>query len=192
MATSDKKSPANRAKKKPAPPERQGRVRQAGELIGDISGVAFRRFGFMQSSVIERWADIVGDRYAEVSTPESIRFPAGRKSGGTLTLAVDSAFAPLMQHLVPMIIERVNAFFGHDAIATVAFHQSRAPRKKKIIRPGPVPVPKELGEGLREVADPELRSVLESLAAGIGASEGAPKAPKPNLNIPIIPKGRIS
>ena len=34
--------------------------------------------------------------------------------------------------------------------------------------------PKELGEGLREIADPELRHCLESLAAQIGASSGPP------------------
>jgi hypothetical protein len=35
-------------------------------------------------------------------------------------------------------------------------------------------VPKELGEGLREIADPELRTVLESLASQIAASGGPP------------------
>jgi len=35
-------------------------------------------------------------------------------------------------------------------------------------------VPNELGEGLREIADPELRACLESLAARIAASSGPP------------------
>ena len=41
-------------------------------------------------------------------------------------------------------------------------------------RPDLRPVPKELGEGLREIADPELRQCLESLAAQIAASSGPP------------------
>jgi len=41
-------------------------------------------------------------------------------------------------------------------------------------RPDLRPVPKELGEGLREIADPELRACLESLAAKIAATSGAP------------------
>ena len=45
--------------------------------------------------------------------PKSIRFPAGRKSGGALTLLVEGAHGPLLQHLSPMIIERVNRFFGY-------------------------------------------------------------------------------
>jgi hypothetical protein len=35
-------------------------------------------------------------------------------------------------------------------------------------------VPKELGEGLREVVDPELRACLESLSSRIAASSGPP------------------
>ena len=70
-----------------------GRARP-GELVGDVGGVAFRRFGFIQCSVVSRWAEIVGERYAKVSSPESIRFPAGKKSGGVLTIVVEGAHAP--------------------------------------------------------------------------------------------------
>src|SRR3546814_3830567 len=44
-----------------------------------------------------RWPEIVGDRYAEVSAPDSIRFPSGERDGGTLTLVVEGAFASLLQ-----------------------------------------------------------------------------------------------
>ena len=37
------------------------------------------------------------------------------------------------------------------------------------------PVPAEMGEGIKAIADPELRAVLESLAAGVAASRGLPK-----------------
>ncbi len=74
-----------------------------------------------------------------------------------LTLLVDGAHAPLIQHLTPMIVERVNRFFGYAAINRIVFRQGKppapAPRPE---RPQLRPVPKELGEGLREIADPEL------------------------------------
>jgi hypothetical protein len=48
-------------------------------------------------------------------------------------------------------------------------------------------VPKELGEGLREVADPELRACLESLAAQIAASSGPPSLSQEREEpIPVI------
>ncbi|MDQ3145039.1 MAG: DUF721 domain-containing protein, partial [Pseudomonadota bacterium] len=84
---------------------RRGHARAAGDLVSDIAGTTFKRFGFVQGAVVSRWAEIVGERYAKVSTPESVRFPQGKKSGGTLTLTVVGAHAPLMQHLTPLIVE---------------------------------------------------------------------------------------
>ncbi len=120
------------AKRKPSPSKdeapRTGRVRAAGDLVADVGGIAFKRFGFVQSGVVSRWAEIVGERYAKVSSPESIRFPTGRKSSGVLTLLVEGAHAPLMQHLTPLIVERVNRFFGYEAINRIVFRQGRAPQ----------------------------------------------------------------
>lgn len=167
---------------------RRGYARACGELVGDIAGTTFKRFGFVQGAVVSRWAEIVGERYAKVSTPESIRFPAGKKAGGTLTLSVEGAHAPLMQHLGPLIIERVNRFFGYEAVSKLAFRQGRAPTAEtKLQRPAAAPVPKELGEGLREIADPELRMVLESMAAKLAGSRGTPAVDSiSTTSIPMI------
>ena len=154
---------------------RSGRARLAGDLVGEVGGQSFRRFGFVQSSIVSRWREIVGERYAKVSSPESIRFPAGRKGGGALTLLVEGAHAPLIQHLAPIIIERVNRFFGYEAVNRVIFKQGKpAAAPARLKRPDLRPVPKELGAGLREIADPELRAGLESLASQIAASSGPP------------------
>jgi hypothetical protein len=154
---------------------RSCRPRAAGELVGEIGGQSFRRFGFVQGSIVSRWGEIVGERYAKVSSPESIRFPAGKKAGGALTLLVEGAHAPLIQHLTPLIIERVNRFFGYAAVNRIVFRQGKPPAAPpRPERPALRPVPKEIGEGLREIADPELRACLESLAARIGASGGPP------------------
>jgi hypothetical protein len=166
---------------------RSCRPRAAGELVGAIGDPSFRRFGFVQGSIVSRWAEIVGDRYAKVSSPESIRFPTGRKAGGVLTLLVDGAHAPLIQHLTPMIVERVNRFFGHAAINRIVFRQGKPPPPPaRPERPQLRPVPKELGEGLREIADPELRACLESLAAQIAASSGPPSLEEAAQPIPVI------
>jgi hypothetical protein len=183
------KTRVGKSRQKDAP--RHGRARAAGELIGNAGALAFRRFGFIQAAVVSRWSEIVGERYARVSSPESIRFPAGKKSGGTLNIVVQGAHAPLMQHLAPVIVERVNRFFGYHAVAKLTFRQG-APviRSEAPKRPQPRPAPKELGEGLREIADPELRACLEALAARIEASDGLPEVESPLPN-PIATIGVI-
>ena len=176
------------SKRKTEDSERSCRPRAAGELVGDIGGQSFRRFGFVQSSIVSRWAEIVGERYAKVSCPESIKFPTGKKAGGALTLLVEGAHAPLIQHLAPMIMDRVNRFFGYAAINRIVFKQGRAPAAApRPPRPQLVPVPKEFGEGLREIADPELRACLESLGARIAATSGAPSLDNEGaMPIPVI------
>jgi hypothetical protein len=168
--------------------ERSCRPRSAGELVGSVGEQSFRRFGFIQGSIVSRWSEIVGERYAKVSSPESIRFPAGKRTGGVLTLLVEGAHAPLIQHLTPMIVERVNRFFGYSAINRIVFRQGKpAAAPAAPARPQLRPVPKEMGEGLREIADPELRACLESLAARIAATSGPPSLREEgDKSIPVI------
>jgi hypothetical protein len=149
---------------------RGGEARAVSDLMPEIGRAAFRRFGFVQSSVVSRWDEIVGSRYAKVSMPESIRFPAGKKSEGTLELVVESGHAPMMQHVLPEIIERVNRFFGYAAVAKVRMRQGVVAKEAPpVARAAPMlkPVPFELGDSLREIADPELNAVLESLAKSL-------------------------
>jgi hypothetical protein len=176
------------SKRKPEEAPRSCRARPAGELVGEVGGQSFRRFGFAQGAIVSRWAEIVGERYAKVSSPESIRFPSGKKAAGALTLLVDGAHAPLIQHLAPMIMERVNRFFGYAAVNRIVFRQGKPPAPAaRPQRPALAPVPKELGEGLREIADPELRACLESLAVQIAASSGPPSvSPEGDDPIPEI------
>ena len=151
-------------------PKRSNRLRQVAELVPDVGRVAFRKFGFVQSAVVRRWSEIVGDRYARVSAPESIRFPRGERSNGVLSLVVQGAHAPMMQHIAPEIMERVNRFFGYPAVARIAIRQGEVIRPPRpVAPPEPAPLPAEMGESLRAITDPELRAVLEGLAAGVAA-----------------------
>ncbi|MEZ0495939.1 DUF721 domain-containing protein [Sphingomonas sp. IW22] len=171
-----KPRPPRPAKAPPAPPPRSNRVRPVAELLPDIGGAAFRKFGFVQSSIVSRWAEIVGERYARVSSPESIRFPHGQRADGVLTLAVAGAHGPMMQHIAPEIMERVNRFFGYAAVARIAFRQGdiRRPTRPPSRPKAPRTVPADLSDSLRAIADPELKAVLEALASGLGEPVSIP------------------
>ncbi len=150
-------------------------VRAIADLMPEIGRTAFRRFGFVQSSVVTRWPEIVGPTHARICAPESIRFPIGEKVDGILQLVVVPAHAPIIQHVIPEIIERVNRFFGYKAVAKVKIRQGEVkppPAKPTTAAPPSLrPIPLELGESLRDIGDPELRTVLESLARSLGTKE---------------------
>jgi len=166
--------PDGKGSKAAAEAPRSKRARAVSDMLPAVGGAAFRRFGFVQSSIVSRWREIVGERYAAVSAPESIRFPPGRRSSGVLTLVVEGAHAPMMQHVAPVIAERVNRFFGYAAVERIAFRQGLVQVEKARSRTAPPslrPVPAGLGDSLRAIDDPELRACLEALARGLGARD---------------------
>jgi len=168
------KTPTRKAPARKEPERRGGPARAVADLVPQIGRAAFRRFGFVQASVVTRWPEIVGERHARVCRPESIRFPMGEKSDGVLQLVVVPAHAPIIQHLVPEIVERVNRFFGYRAVARVKLRQgaipaSAMPVSARTAPPSLKPISAEMGESLRDVGDPELLAVLESLARSLSA-----------------------
>lgn len=171
------KPPRTSSRRARPEPQRSNRVRAVADLLPDVGRAAFRKFGFVQHSIVSRWSEIVGERYARVSMPESIRFPQGKRADGVLHLIVSGAHAPMMQHITPEIMERVNRFFGYPAIARIAIRHGDVRRGAPAAPPPPQPepLPESLGQGLRGIADPELRAVLEALAAGVAANEPKPK-----------------
>ncbi|MBJ7438684.1 MAG: DUF721 domain-containing protein [Sphingopyxis sp.] len=178
-----KKAKAKGGAKKPAKPAprvyerpRGGEARMISDLVPEIGRAAFRKFGFIQSSVVSRWREIVGDRLADVTQPAMIRFPVGAKAGGTLHLTISGAHAPMLQHVAPDLIAAVNRFFGYAAVAQVRMTHGHVTPAAPVQPPAMLkPVPAELGDSLRDIGDPELRTVLERMAAGLAAT---PKLPR--------------
>ncbi|NCP20004.1 MAG: DUF721 domain-containing protein [Erythrobacter sp.] len=174
------KSPGKKTAKsnvRPFERPRGGGPKAVGDLMPQVGRTAFRRYGFVQSSVITRWPEIVGTQHAKVCAPESIRFPPGERTEGILQLVVANGHAPIIQHVIPEIIERVNRFFGYRAVARVKMRQGtvqvRGIEAEKAARPPELkPIPMELGDSLRDIGDPELRAVLEGLARTISSESG--------------------
>ena len=178
MERDESSKPATKAKRarKPATARdyqrpRGGPAKPISDLMPQIGRTAFRRFGFVQSSVVSRWTEIVGPHHAKVCAPESIRFPPREKANGILQLVVVPAHAPLIQQVIPEIMERVNRFFGYQAVSRVKIRQGTVQPPSAEGRakapPSLKPIPMELGDSLRDIGDPELRTVLESLAQSL-------------------------
>ena len=182
MGSDDTKNSGKRKPGKPARPYERPRglgPKAIGDLMPEIGRTAFRRFGFVQSSVVTRWPEFVGPHHARVCAPEAIRFPPGEKSEGILQLVVAPAHAPLIEQVLPEIIERVNRFFGYNAVARAKIRQGVVKPPSAESRPKPPPslkpIPMELGDSLRDIGDPELRTVLESLARSFDRNDKSKK-----------------
>ncbi|MEI8147344.1 MAG: DUF721 domain-containing protein, partial [Alphaproteobacteria bacterium] len=157
------------------PPQRSGRARAVADLVPAIGGQAFRKFGFTQSVLVERWEEVVGAQYARHSRPESLSFPRGEKANGNLKVAVTGALAPMLRHVEPQVIERVNRLLGYAAVARLTLRHADIEARPRAAPPAPpAELTPETRSTLRDIADPDLRASLESLARALSGSKGPP------------------
>ena len=141
-------------------------------LIPGIVGNAFRRRGFIEPALATSWRAIVGEEAANHAIPLKIAFPRGARSGGTLHVRVEGAYAAEMQHNAPRIVERLNAFHGYAAIARLALHQGpvRTGRPAGPARETPRGGPSAAsGREVEGIGDPRLRDALQRLGDAIRA-----------------------
>ena len=63
------------------------------------------------------WEHIVGEDTASYTFPEKIEFKRGQRCGGTLKLKVPAGgFALEVQHREKIIVEKINLYFGYNAV----------------------------------------------------------------------------
>jgi hypothetical protein len=96
-------------------------------LSGSIRNIAKKiigKRGFVEVDIISKWETIVGKTLAKNVIPQKIIFRKGRRDGGTLHLLVSNgAFAIELQHKEPMVISRINSFFGYRAVEKLKISQ---------------------------------------------------------------------
>ncbi len=141
------------------------------EVVKNASDRAFRRYGFSQRELISRWPDIVGPALADCSLPERLTFPHSQKRGGSLYIRVQGSMAPELQHFEPMVIERINSYYGYAAVERLVFRHGPVPiRSRKTRRPQPILTDsqeKNLQEQLEGVTNPELQKALYRLGSEV-------------------------
>ena len=145
--------------------------RRIGIQIPKVAGKALGKRGLAFGALLAEWPSIVGPRLADQAVPAKLAFPAGRKEEAVLQLTVTTASALVVQHEEPLIVERINGFFGYRAVARLKLVQGvRAGRAKRAPK-----VPALLSEQQEErlaqqtetIEEPELRDALARLGRAL-------------------------
>ncbi|HAK99229.1 MAG: hypothetical protein CBE09_05065 [Rhizobiales bacterium TMED249] len=152
------------------------------KVLGRITGRTMNRRGFSDSRMLENWSAIVGPQLAAMSQPVRLsRRKSGRdggdtsghaggntggNTGGVLTVKAEGAIALEIQHLAPQIIDRLNSYYGHAAIARLNIIQGPVTVTPSPLNPPPI---KEedisaLADDFEEIETPRLKRALASLA----------------------------
>jgi hypothetical protein len=133
---------------------RQGGMRAIGATASRLAApVVARRGGGTLGRLKAAWPAVIGAELATMTWPESL----GRD--GALKLRVAPAIALDLQHRAPLVIERVNLFLGHHAVARLVLVQ------------GPLPLPAPPRPRSPEALPPEEAKALDARLTGVTDEE---------------------
>jgi hypothetical protein len=147
-------------------------ARPLAEAMQTMLRAAFAKQGFAATELVTRWGDIVGAEIAAHSQPEKIQWPRpigeAAPEPGTLVLRVEGPTAVEIQHLSGVILERVNRFFGWQAVGQLALRQ--APLRRRLARTLPAhdrEAAARVVATLGDIVDDDLRAALGRLGAAV-------------------------
>jgi hypothetical protein len=164
---------------KPAKPERSDDDRRIQGMVSiavpadRVTKPVFGKHGFASGALVVDWPAIVGSAVAAHTLPVRIRFSPQDRSDGTLEIKVSSsAFSTEIQHLEPLILERINGYFGWKAVARLRMKHGPLPVKRAIRPAPPEPEPADMARMdavLEKVEDDTLREALARLGKYVAA-----------------------
>ena len=131
----------------------------------------------MSVDILMSWGQIVGDELAEFTQPEKITFKNKERTNGVLWVNVaNGAFAMELQHRERFVLEKVNSFFGYNAVSSLKIKQTAAflslnawqntqqEQKKKLVSREEQNYIEQLTEGLK---NKNLKENLKSLGESV-------------------------
>lgn len=144
--------------------------------VTEVVKPVFKKHGFAEHRILTQWNQIVGEEFAAVSVPQKLAIPRGKKEGGTLHVLAAPGRALELQHLQPVILDKIATYFGYPAVARLAFTQTSPAffRKEKKSLPAPASAATADDTFVALAAgceDEDVRRALKSLGQALAAVE---------------------
>ncbi|MCE9649967.1 MAG: DciA family protein [Parvibaculum sp.] len=148
-----------------------------GARVAGLTRDVFRKRGFAEGHILAHWPQIAGEMISDYCAPERLIYPRqirdgrGPQGGATLEIRVDGPIALEIKHLEPQIVERINSYYGYQAVTRLKLIQGPLPPRPKgrrrPIRPLGARERAELVQSLEPIAEPGLKTALERLGERI-------------------------
>lgn len=154
---------------------RHSKATSLSQLVGSLTNPMIRKRRFPSTKIIHDWHLIIGETFANLTTPKKVTYHADRGEP-VATLHIDvqgSATAMQLTYLEPVIIEKIATYTGFKCIHRIRIHQTpeSVHRKTEPSLPEPKPLSEEqkeqLNKLLSEVEDSELKDALFNLGQHI-------------------------
>jgi hypothetical protein len=150
--------------------EMRGGFRAVGVAASKLAApIIAKRGGGILTRLKAQWAAIVGPELTATTWPTAL------SRDGVLKLHAASGIALELQHRAPLLIERINLFFGRPAITRLTLVQGPLPLVSvpagPRLRPLTPDETKGLDEQLFDITEPKLRYALSRLGQAVIGGE---------------------
>lgn len=159
------------------PSQRTNAPKALSVSLGRLTRPIMKQRGVALAEIINRWSEIAGPLLTAETQPEKLVYASGAGHAATLEIGVSPAFALELQHLSPLIIDKINGYFGFRAVEKLRLKQTPIRRPESVRQPERSSRPlnaeqrAKLEDLLVGVEDRELRQALENLGQSLfGAS----------------------
>lgn len=149
-------------------------LRKLGQNLDTLTRTAVKRRGFADIRILTDWPLIVGEILARTTAPLKITTSRDQRREGVLHICVAPGFATEVQHLEPIILEKVAVYCGYRAASRLRIIQAPlpeppAPRHEKPSTDAPLPenTTSKLKESVGQVEEDSLRNALLSLGTAV-------------------------
>lgn len=151
--------------------------RRMSVLLPALTEKIIGKRGMLFGKLIDGWVDIVGSDIGLKATPAGLKFSGKTEKSrntATLTLACTSSYAAELQYQLPYLLERVNGFFGYEAIKDIKIiHKTANPRVRPIraprLRKLTVTEQQKIDEATGIIAENSLKEALASFGRALAA-----------------------
>jgi len=157
-------------------------MKAIGKHFSKVAEQAYARHGAAWAGLLSNWQTIIGQPLSDICLPEKISWPRQQsgqsetrsrhqKIGGTLVMKVAYGRALEIQHTTPQIIDRINAYYGYQAISQIKIIQGNIPKpeisRKPALPPLDETVAGQLDAQMADIDNDDLQDALRTLAKGV-------------------------
>ncbi len=155
---------------------RRTAARGVADILGRVLEPVLARKTGMRLDLIKIWPEIVGEQFADQTRPEKIKWPRRSHEDdpfkpAQLIVACEPSVALFFQHEEASILERLNVFFGFQAVDRIRILQKPVMGAERQQTSVEKPISKaqreKIGFMLAKVEDPDLRETLARLGKGV-------------------------
>lgn len=166
-------------------------MKAVGKHFSKVVQPAYNRHGAAWAGLLSNWATIIGSPLSDFTAPEKVSWPGQarapqsaqptslqaisrsqhQKIGGTLVVKVAYGRALEVQHTTFQILDRINAYYGYQAIAQIKIIQGKIskvkPVEKAVLPALNQAASDRLDERMVDIENENLKHALKNLAKGV-------------------------